>query len=119
MSLRDATRMMRFHQTMARASVARSATRAYARVDDEWGDDTSSRPRVAFVDVDGARRSGTAFIGLVGNAARALEAARPRGGGARGEAADAGVGVSERRRGAPPLCRGTRREVVAEMSLAH
>ena len=72
------------HQTMARASVARSATRAYARDDDDGGDDNSSRPRVAFVDVDGARRSGTAFIGLVGNAARALEAAR----GARGEDED-------------------------------
>ena len=69
---------------MARASVARSATRAYARDDDDGGDDNSSRPRVAFVDVDGARRSGTAFIGLVGNAARALEAAR----GARGEDED-------------------------------
>ena len=72
------------HQTMARASVARSATRAYARDDEDGGDDNSSRPRVAFVDVDGARRSGTAFIGLVGNAARALEAAR----GARGEDED-------------------------------
>ena len=69
---------------MARASVARSATRAYARDDDDGEDDNSSRPRVAFVDVDGARRSGTAFIGLVGNAARALEAAR----GARGEDGD-------------------------------
>ena len=46
--------------TTARASVARSATRAYARDDDD-GDDNSSRPRGRVRRRRRARRSGTAF----------------------------------------------------------
>ena len=67
----------RRHTTMARASVARAATRAYVETDDD--DDDDGRPsrgaRAVFVDVDGVRRSGCAFIGLVASAARALERA--------------------------------------------